>query len=106
MHDVTKDIKINLPKVVLDIPVCWRCYMQLHFKLLDGKRVVYGDETEFLVQVGKGKGAYKTRYRIVGNLDQAVMYFSGINVGKGYKKRLMMPSCRYAPMLARQISHE
>jgi len=80
--------------------------MKLHFNELDGKRIAYSDETEFLVQVGKGKGAYKTRYRIVGNLSQAVMYFNGINIGRGYKKRLMMPSCRFSPMLARQISYE
>lgn len=80
--------------------------MQLRFNELDGKQIAYSEDTEFLVQVGKGNGAYKTRYRVVGNLAQAVMYFNGINVGKGYKKRLMMPSCRFAPMLARQISYE
>jgi hypothetical protein len=48
--------------------------------------------TEFLVQVGKGRGAYSTRYKFVGDLAQAVFYYRGINIGNGYKKRLYAPS--------------
>ena len=33
---------------------------------LNGVKIVYHDDTEFLVQVGKDSGAYKTRYRFVG----------------------------------------
>jgi len=77
--------------------------MTLHAVELDGKRVAYSSETEFLVQVGKGKSAYKTRYRFVGNLVQAVMYYRSINVGSGYKKRLVSWSMN-KPILARQFS--
>ena len=59
---------------------------------LDGKRLGYTNRSEFLVQVGKGKGAYQTRYRFTGDLEQAVFYYRGINVGNGYKKRLYAPS--------------
>lgn len=72
---------------------------------LDGKKIGYSSVTEFLVQVGKGpKGAYKTRYRVVGNLGQAVLYYKGINIGNGYKKRLLMPSCSKNPVLAKAAS--
>lgn len=71
---------------------------------LDGKRIAYTPETTFLVQVGRGsKGSYKTRYSFKGNLAQAVFYYNCINVGYGYKKRLMMPSSN-KPVLARQAS--
>jgi len=71
---------------------------------LDGKKIAYTNETEFLVQVGRYKGSYKTRHRFVGNLGQAVLWFNGINVGSGYKKRLLMPSCTHKPVLARVFS--
>lgn len=70
---------------------------------LDGKRIAYTDQTEFLVQVGRGKSAYHTRYRVVGSLAQSVLLFNGINVGYGYKKRLLMPSAN-KPVLARVFS--
>lgn len=70
---------------------------------LDGRRIAYSSETEFLVQVGKGKGSYKTRYRIVGNLPQAVRMFNCINIGNGYKKRLVSWGMN-KPLLARQWS--
>lgn len=71
---------------------------------LDGKHIGYSSETEFLVQVGKGKSNYKTRYSVKGKLDLALLYYRSINVGNGYKKRLMMPSCSKNPVLARQFS--
>lgn len=74
----------------------------LHYQSLDGKRIAYHDSTQFLVQVAKGKSGYRTKYTLVGNLTQAVMYYNGINLGPGYKKRLLMPSCSHNPILARQ----
>jgi len=47
---------------------------------LDNKRIAYTDETEFLVQVGKGRGSYSTRYRFTGDLAQAVFYYRGVNM--------------------------
>lgn len=74
----------------------------LHYQELDGKRIAYHDSTHFLVQVGRGKkGAYRTKYDIKGNLTQAVMYYNGINIGNGYKKRLLMPASSRNPVLAR-----
>ena len=47
------------------------------------------NETKFLVQVGHGpKGAYKTRYSFT-DRDQASFYYVCINIGRGYKKRLV-----------------
>lgn len=73
----------------------------LHYQELDGKRIAYHSATVFLVQTGKGKGSYRTKYSIVGNLTKAVMYYNGINIGRGYKKRLLMPTCSHSPLLAR-----
>ena len=70
---------------------------------LDGKRIAYTDETEFLVQIGRGKSGYTTRYQFKGNLHQAVFYYRGINIGRGYKKRLVMPAA-LRKVLAREFS--
>lgn len=72
--------------------------------ILDGKRIAYHTTTEFLVQVGRGpKGSYTTRYSFTGNLTQALMYYKSINIGRGYKKRLIAPSMN-RPLLARAFS--
>lgn len=70
---------------------------------LDGKRIAYTDNTTFLVQVGRGKSAYATRYSFTGNLARAVMHYNAINIGNGYKKRLVMPDAM-RPVLARAFS--
>ena len=70
---------------------------------LDGKDIAYGDTTEFLVQVGKGRGSYRTRYSFTGNLAQAVFYYRCINIGNGYKKRLYSPNMNKST-LARAFS--
>jgi hypothetical protein len=78
--------------------------MEFKTATLDGKRIAFTDQTEFLVQVGRyAKGAYRTRYSFTGNLAQAVFYFNGINIGRGYKKRLVAPSFN-KPLLARAFS--
>ena len=70
---------------------------------LDGKKIIYSDTTTFEVQVGRYRNAYQTRYAFKGNLHQAVAYFNAINIGRGYKKRLLMPGAR-KPVLARAFS--
>jgi len=75
----------------------------LHTIELNGKKIAYSSETDFLVQVGKGKGSYKTRYSFKGKFAQAFFYYCGINVGKGYKKRLLVPSFN-KPTLAKVLS--
>lgn len=79
--------------------------IQIRENVLDGRKIAYTNQTEFLVQIGKGKGGYSTRWRFVGNLAQAVLWFNGLNVHSGYKKRLLMPSCEKRPVLARVITH-
>ena len=71
---------------------------------LNGNKFVYGDETVFLVQVGKDKGKYNTKYKFIGNFVHAVLWFNGINIGNGYKKRLIMQSCSKDTIIARCIS--
>ena len=71
---------------------------------LDGKQIAYSSETIFLVQIGKRRSAYKTRHKFEGNLGQALLYYKAINIGNGYKKRLLAPSMN-KPVLARQFSY-
>ncbi len=79
--------------------------IQLKTVELDGKKIAYSSETVFLVQVGRyKKGAYKTKYSFTGNIHEAHFYYNGINVGNGYKKRLLMPSSS-KPVLAKQTSY-
>jgi len=71
---------------------------------LDGKRIAYNEDTEFLVQVGRyAKGKYETKYSFRGELARAVLHYRGINIGDGYKKRLVMPNA-IRPVLARAFS--
>lgn len=70
---------------------------------IDGKRMVYTSMTEFLVQVGKNRSAYRTRYRFVGDIYEAAKYYRAINVGLGYKKRLYAPSMK-TPTIAKQVT--
>jgi hypothetical protein len=70
---------------------------------IDGKHIAWHELTEFRIQVGKGKSAYKTKYSFTGNLGQAVLYYGAINIGNGYKKRLYMVGAN-KPIIARVIS--
>jgi hypothetical protein len=73
---------------------------RLYTTMLNGKHIGYSSLTEFYVETGRNKSAYKVRYKIVGSLSQAVFYYNAINIGNGYKKRLKM----YDTVLARQFS--
>jgi len=75
----------------------------LHTAILDGKLIGFSSETDFLVQLGKGRGSYRTKWGFKGNLPQALLYYKSLNVGNGYKKRLLMPSSS-KPILARCFS--
>lgn len=71
---------------------------------VDGKKIGYLTDTDFLVQVGKNKSAYDTRYIFKGDVSKAVFHYKSINIGNGYKKRLLMPSCSKNPVIARAKS--
>jgi hypothetical protein len=77
--------------------------MEFKEATLDGKRIAYTTQTQFLVQVGKAKSGYKTRYSFTGDLARAVLYYSSINIGNGYKKRLFSPDMN-KPVLAKAYS--
>jgi hypothetical protein len=78
--------------------------VRLKTAILDGKTIAFSSETTFLVQVGRyAKGAYRTRYSFTGNLAQACHYYRCINIGRGYKKRLVMVGAN-KPVLARAAS--
>jgi hypothetical protein len=46
--------------------------------------------TKYQVQVGKDKSHYENVYVFIGQPWQACGYYRGINIGKGYKKRLLV----------------
>lgn len=72
---------------------------------LDGRMIAYCTETEFIIQVGKGpKGSYRNRMSFKGNLPKAVLWYNSLNIGNGYKKRLLMPSAAKNPVLVRHTS--
>lgn len=77
--------------------------IELKTVTLDGKKLAYTSETLFLVQVGKNRSAYRTKWSFTGNIHQAVAHYRALNVGRGYKKRLYVPSFN-KPTLAKQIT--
>ncbi len=48
----------------------------------------------FEVQVRPYNGKYRTKYRLE-NWAQAVMYYNGINIGNGYRKRMLVDGKPY-----------
>lgn len=71
---------------------------------LDGKRIAYSSETTFYVQSGRGrKSTYRNRMAFKGNLPQAVLWYNSLNIGNGYKKRLVSWDLN-RPVLARAFS--
>lgn len=57
---------------------------------IDGKDFVYNAGDVWKVEVGKGeKGGYHSRYTL-DTPHSAMFYFNGINIGRGFKKRLSL----------------
>jgi hypothetical protein len=77
--------------------------IQIKTATLDGKEIAYTNETIFLVQIGRDKGAYATRSTFTGDLARACLMYCAINIGRGYKKRLVMVGAN-KPVLARAFS--
>lgn len=78
--------------------------IELRYTTFNGKTVAYHSQTEFLVQVGRySKGAYATKCRFVGNLEQAFTFYESLHVHSGWKKRLYVPSMN-KPTLAKSSS--
>jgi len=70
---------------------------------IDGKDYTYSSDDAWEVQVGKGSSAYKTRYSFK-SPNQAVFYFNCINIGRGYKKRLILNQNNIKIKIAKSIS--
>lgn len=65
--------------------------------------VAYTDKNWFYVQVGRGKGRYQNHHRIEGDLPRAVMLYNMLNIGLGYKKRLVCNDFN-KPVIAKHVS--
>lgn len=60
-------------------------------KELDGKSILYTEETIFKVWIGRYiKGSYRLKFSFKGNFNQALHYYNCLNIGNGYKKKLTM----------------
>lgn len=62
------------------------------------------DNIIYFVQIGKNKSAYKTKWTFYNERNRAVMYYNGLNVGYGYKKRLLIQDKNGMHVEARQFS--
>lgn len=69
---------------------------------IDEKEIIYFNDTHFLVQVGHGKGSYKTKHDIIGQPVTALSIYNGINIGNGFKKRLVLKTSIRREVLAKQ----
>jgi len=68
-----------------------------------GRKIAYDAQTEFYVQVGKNKSKYLTKYKSIGAIDWALIYYNKLEVSDGFKKRLYVPSFN-KPVVLRQIT--
>ena len=72
--------------------------------VFNNQPVIFFHDAIIELQLGKGKSSYKTKYQFnAAEFDRAVFHYNAINIGNGYKKRLL---CRTInkPILARSIS--
>jgi hypothetical protein len=72
---------------------------------LDGAKIALHKSSMVHVQVGKGrKSAYCNKFSFnAKDVAQAVFHYNSINIGNGYKKRLICFSLN-KPLLARAFS--
>ncbi len=55
------------------------------------EQISYDENTKFYVQTGRyTKGTYSNRFTILGDAGKALFYYECINIGRGYKKRLVL----------------
>ncbi len=58
---------------------------------IDGKPYRFTDESILIIETAKGRGKYSVRYSFTGKENgQAMMHFDMINIGNGYKKRILL----------------
>ena len=67
------------------------------------------NDTTYYVQLGKNKSSYKTRWTFHDDCfhkaeNRAILYYRGLNVGYGYKKRLVKEDKDGRHVIARQFS--
>lgn len=67
---------------------------------INGKQYTYFSDTYFLVQVARKRGSFATRNAVMGNYAQAVALYNGINIGNGFKKRLLLQTSVRREVLA------
>jgi len=64
----------------------------------EGKKFLY-----YLIEVGRYKNSYKEKFRSTIQ-SQAIIYYNGINIGNGYKKRFVAVWEDQREIIARRFS--
>jgi hypothetical protein len=82
--------------------------MEAQTVTINAVTVPYTTETLFQVELGRGeRGSYKVQATFLGAPHRAVTYYNGINIGRGYKKRLtVVRTDGKKSVIARQFSYE
>ena len=57
---------------------------------LNNKEHTVNDKSVIHIQLGKNRSAYRNKWSFVGEAAKAVRYYRCLNVGYGYKKRLVL----------------
>ena len=57
---------------------------------INGKSYQVTEKSKYQIQVGRYKSHYENVYVFIGSPLQALGYYRGLNVGNGYKKRLLV----------------
>ncbi len=71
---------------------------------LDGRKICFHKDNVIKVEIGKGDRGYKTHSTFEAkDFGQAVWLYNGINIGNGYKKRMICDSLN-KKLLARAFS--
>jgi hypothetical protein len=86
------------PQWFKDVPLEYEYEIEVN-----GRKYTVTQDVVFMVELGKGTGAYKPQHTF-DDFGQAGHYYRSYNIGNGYKKRLQMKDRGRTTLLARQFS--
>lgn len=79
--------------------------MYMYTAKINGRSIAYSELARFCVQTGRHKSAYRTKASFgAAGLEQAIMNYKMLNIGNGYKKRLVLLDKNMRAVLSRDKS--
>lgn len=75
--------------------------IQYYYAELPNRRVGYTSTTTFFVQVGWRNSGYRTKHKVVGDLEKAFEHYEAVRLSSNGKKRILMSGAKQ-PVIARQ----